>query len=60
MRDGWEYPLKETPSQDIGVEIDGHSVVIPKAPPIANPALKGSTSFSQSEYLLYKFVFVMY
>jgi hypothetical protein len=42
------------PKKDKTMKIDGHTVTIPQGKPIKNPALKGSTSFSQSEYLLYK------
>lgn len=45
------------PKADVTVEFDGRQVVVPVGKPIQNPKLKdhgGQTSFSQSEYLLYK------
>jgi hypothetical protein len=36
------------------MEIDGRQVTIPQGKPIKNPALKGATSFEQSEHVLYK------
>lgn len=40
--------------QDIEVELDGQKVTVPQGKVAANPACKGGSSFSQSEYLLYK------
>jgi len=41
------------PAKDSTVDFDGHQVVFPQGKVVANPALQGSTSFSQSEYLIY-------
>ena len=45
------------PKADIKIKLDKRDVVVPLGKPIANPKLKdhgGHSSFSQSEYLLYK------
>ena len=46
------------PTKDIKMKFDGMDVVVPQGKPIPNPLLKknhgGTSSFSQSEYLLYK------
>lgn len=45
------------PKLDITVKIDGQSVVVPQGKPVVNPLLAGHggrSSFSQSEYLVYK------
>lgn len=41
------------PAQDIELELDGQPVVVPQGRPVACPSFK-SSSFSQSEYLIYK------
>jgi len=41
------------PKKDITVNLDGHDVVVPQGKPIPQPQYKNS-SFSQSEYLVYK------
>lgn len=44
------------PKKDFKGEFEGNEVIIPQGKPINNPALKkhgGSSSYSQSEYLLY-------
>lgn len=41
------------PAQDIELELDGQPVVVPQGPPVQCPSFK-SSSFSQSEYLIYK------
>ncbi|XP_050996456.1 LOW QUALITY PROTEIN: protein mono-ADP-ribosyltransferase PARP3 [Acomys russatus] len=41
------------PRQDIELELDGHRVVVPQGRPVPCPSFK-SSSFSQSEYLIYK------
>ncbi|XP_034340058.1 protein mono-ADP-ribosyltransferase PARP3 isoform X1 [Arvicanthis niloticus] len=41
------------PAQDIELQLDGQPVVVPQGRPVACPSFK-SSSFSQSEYLIYK------
>lgn len=41
------------PSKDVSLEFDGKKVVVPQGKPIPQKQFAGS-SFSQSEYLLYK------
>ena len=41
------------PKDDEAMEFEGHEVTIPQGKVIQNPALKGSTSYGQSEYLVY-------
>lgn len=41
------------PSKDTTIDLDGHAVVVPQGQVKKNPALKGQSSFSQSEYLVY-------
>lgn len=41
------------PTQDIELELDGQQVVVPQGQPLPCPSFK-SSSFSQSEYLIYK------
>jgi len=47
---GWTEP---DPSQDIVIKLDGHDVVVPQGKPNKVPEYN-SSSFSQSEYLVYK------
>ncbi|XP_068951700.1 protein mono-ADP-ribosyltransferase PARP3 isoform X2 [Petaurus breviceps papuanus] len=41
------------PCQDVALELEGHKVMVPQGPPVPMPEYQ-SSSFSQSEYLIYK------
>ena len=46
-----------SPKADTTIKLDGVEVVVPQGKVVPNPALKGAggtTSYSQSEYLVYK------
>lgn len=48
---GWTEP---DPSQDTTITLDGKTVVVPQGKPVAQPKWNSNSSFSQSEYLVYK------
>jgi hypothetical protein len=41
------------PAADLEVTLDGQKVTVPQGTVKPNPAMKGSSSYSQSEYLVY-------
>lgn len=48
---GWTEP---DPKKDTKIKLDGKDVVVPQGSPVSQPEYANKSSFSQSEYLVYK------
>lgn len=42
------------PKKDTKIKLDGKDVVVPQGAPVSQPEYNQKSSFSQSEYLVYK------
>lgn len=42
------------PKKDTKIKLDGKDVVVPQGSPVSQPEYANKSSFSQSEYLVYK------